>query len=260
MLRWRCTKITATLGPASADSAVLDRLVAAGVDVFRLNMSHGDHASQRDNVQRIRSATAAAGKHTAILMDLCGPKIRVGRFSDGGIELRDGETVTITTAAVIGRAGLIPLQYKTLAKDVARGERILLDDGKLELRVLAASGNEVRCRVVHGGRLTDNKGMNLPDSTLSTPTLTDKDKRDAELAAELDVDFVALSFVRSADDVHQLQRFLAKRGADIPVISKIERPEALPAERVPLIQRDLIRRARECARPVIVTTQMLDPC
>ncbi|MBI5461349.1 MAG: pyruvate kinase [Gammaproteobacteria bacterium] len=281
-LRWRRTKIVATLGPASAVSEVLERLVTAGVDVIRLNMSHGDHASHRDNVRRIRASAERNGKHIAILMDLCGPKIRVGHFADGGIELREDATVTVTTAAVTGRDGLIPSQYKHLARDVTKGERILLDDGKLELRVLAVSGNEVRCRVVHGGRLTDNKGMNLPDSKLSTPALTDKDKRDAQLAVELGVDFLALSFVRAAADVTQLQRFLARHKADIPIISKIERPEAveaideildvsygimvargdlgieLPAERVPLIQRDLIERARQHAVPVIVATQMLE--
>ncbi|MBI5041606.1 MAG: pyruvate kinase [Gammaproteobacteria bacterium] len=281
-LRWRRTKIVATLGPASAAPEVLERLVTVGVDVIRLNMSHGDHASHRESVRLIRATAARHGKHIAILMDLCGPKIRVGRFADGGIELREGATVTVSTAAVTGRDGLIPSQYKTLAKDVAKGERILLDDGKLELSVLAVSGNEVRCRVVHGGRLTDNKGMNLPDSKLSTPALTDKDKRDAQLAVELDVDFLALSFVRAAADVLQLQRFLARHKAEIPIISKIERPEAvaaieeilrvsygimvargdlgieLPAERVPLIQRDLIERARRDAVPVIVATQMLE--
>jgi pyruvate kinase len=281
-LRWRRTKIIATLGPASAAPDVLKRLVAAGVDVIRLNMSHGDHANHRDNVQRIRTAADKAGKHIAILMDLCGPKIRVGRFTDGGIDLNDGATVTVTTAAVTGRDGLIPSQFKTLAKDVAKGERILLDDGKLELSVVSKSGDAVRCRVVHGGRLSDNKGMNLPDSKLSTPALTAKDKLDAQLAVELGVDFVALSFVRAAADVTQLQRFLARHKADIPIISKIERPEAvaaideilavsygimvargdlgieLPAERVPLIQRDLIERARSHAVPVIVATQMLE--
>ncbi len=281
-LRWRRTKIIATLGPASAAPDVLKRLVAAGVDVIRLNMSHGDHASHRENVQRIRAAADSAGKHIAILMDLCGPKIRVGRFADGGIDLNDGATVTVTTAAVTGRDGLIPSQYKTLAKDVAKGERILLDDGKMELSVLSKSGDDVRCRVVHGGRLTDNKGMNLPDSKLSTPALTAKDKLDAKLAIELGVDFLALSFVRAAADVTQLKRFLARHKADIPIISKIERPEAvaaideildvsygimvargdlgieLPAERVPLIQRDLIERARSHAVPVIVATQMLE--
>ncbi len=281
-LRWRRTKIIATLGPASAVPDVLARLVAAGVDVFRLNMSHGDHASHRENVKSIRAAAEKAGKHIAILMDLCGPKIRVGRFAEGGIELKDDAKVTVTTAAITGRAGLIPSQYKTLAKDVSKGERILLDDGKLELSVISTSGDEVRCRVVHGGWLSDNKGMNLPDSKLSTPALTDKDKVDAKLAIELSVDFLALSFVRAAADVTQLQRFLARNKADIPIISKIERPEAvaaideiidvsygimvargdlgieLPAERVPLIQRDLIERARSHAVPVIVATQMLE--
>ncbi len=281
-LRWRRTKIIATLGPASAKPEVLAQLVAADVDVFRLNMSHGDHASHRAHVQAIRAAAAQAGKHIAILMDLCGPKIRVGRFEGGGIDLKRGATVTLTTANLTGQDGLIPSQYKTLAKDVSKGERILLDDGKLELCVLSTTDSEVRCRVVHGGRLSDNKGMNLPDSKLSTPALTDKDKRDARLAMELQVDFLALSFVRAAADVLQLQRFLARHKADIPIISKIERPEAvaaideilgvtygimiargdlgieLPAERVPLIQQDLIERARSHAVPVIVATQMLE--
>ncbi len=281
-LHWRRTKILATLGPASNDPKTLAQLVAAGVDVFRLNMSHGDHAGHRENVIRIREAAAKAGKHIAILMDLCGPKIRVGKFEGGGIELSDGATVTVTTRDVVGRPDLIPSQYKTLANDVTKGERILLDDGKLELRVLSKSGNEVKCRVVHGGYLSDKKGMNLPDSTLSTPALTAKDKQDAKLAAELEVDFVALSFVRSPDDVNQLARYLKRLKSEIPVISKIERPEAvaaidailevsygimiargdlgieLPAERVPLIQRDLIERARSHGVPVIVATQMLE--
>ncbi|HMM46683.1 MAG TPA: pyruvate kinase [Thiobacillaceae bacterium] len=281
-LRWRRTKIIATLGPASAEPEVLDRMLAAGVDVVRLNLSHGDHQVHREYVHRIRAAARRHDRHVAILMDFRGPKIRVGRFEGGGIDLREGAMVTVTTAAVTGRAGVIHSQYRALAKDVAKGDRILLDDGKLELRVLAVSGNEVRCRVVYGGRLTDHKGMNLPDSALSTPTLTDKDKRDAALAVELGVDFVALSFVRSAADVLQLRKLLARHGAEIPIIAKIEHAGAvadidailrtsygimiargdlgieLPAETVPLIQNDLIRRAREHAVPVIVATQMLE--
>lgn len=281
-LNWRRTKIIATFGPASSTPEMIDALLAAGVDLVRLNMSHGDHAGHRAMVERIRAAAARANSHIAILMDLCGPKIRVGRFEGSGIDLKRGEKVTVTTAAVTGRAGLIPSQYKSIAKDVTVGERILLDDGKLELRVLTSNGKDVQCEVVQGGRLTDNKGMNLPDSNLSTAALTNKDKRDAELAIELGVDFLALSFVREAKDVQQLQRFLGKHKADIPVISKIERPEAvehmdeiievsygimvargdlgieLPAEQVPLIQRELIERARQRAVPVIVATQMLE--
>jgi len=281
-LHWRRTKIIATLGPASNTPEMIDKLLAAGVDLVRLNMSHGDHAGHRMMVERIRAAATRANRHIAILMDLCGPKIRVGRFEGDGIDLRRGEKVIVTAAATIGRAGLIPSQYKTIAKDVTKGERILLDDGKLELRVLKSNGKTVQCEVVQGGRLTNNKGMNLPDANLSTTALTSKDKRDAELAIELEVDLLALSFVRAAKDVQQLQRFLTKHKADIPIISKIERPEAvermdeiieasygimvargdlgieLPAEQVPLIQRELIDRARQRAVPVIVATQMLE--
>lgn len=281
-LHWRRTKIIATLGPASSTDETLDALLAAGVDLVRLNMSHGDHASHRERVARIRAAAARASKHVAILMDLCGPKIRVGRFEGGAIDLVKGEKIAICASSALGRPGLVPSQYRRIAQDVKIGERILLDDGKLELRVVEIHGQEVKCEVIQAGRLSDNKGMNLPDSQLSTAALTAKDKQDAQLAIDLEVDFLALSFVRTAKDVAQLQRFLAKQQADIPIISKIERPEAvehideiidasygimvargdlgieLPAERVPLIQNDLIERARQRAVPVIVATQMLE--
>lgn len=281
-LQWRRTKIIATLGPASSSSAMIERLLDAGVDLVRLNMSHGDHATHRETVQRVRHAARASGRHIGILVDLCGPKIRVGRFENGSVELAAGRTVTVTTRKLLGRDGLICSQYRSLHNDVKPGERILLDDGKLALRVLRVSGTEIACKVMEGGVLSDNKGMNLPNSQLSASALTAKDRKDVQLAVELGVDFVALSFVRSAKDVQQLVRYLKRLGAGIPVVSKIERPEAidnidaimrasysimiargdlgieLPAEKVPLIQRDLIRRARQHGVPVIVATQMLE--
>ena len=281
-LQWRRTKIIATLGPASDSPAMINKLLDAGVNVVRLNMSHGDHDGHRTLFKRVRAAAKRQKKNVAILMDLCGPKIRVGKFSDGKISLSKDQLVTVTCRNVTGDDGLIPSQYRQLHKDVKKGERVLLDDGNLELCVLSIKDTEVKCRVVHGGVLKDKKGMNLPDSNLSTTAFTEKDKKDALLAMELGADFVALSFVRNAGDITRLTRFMNKHGEAIPVISKIERPEAvenideilvesygimvargdlgieLPAEQVPMIQRDLIKRARLAYVPVIVATQMLE--
>jgi pyruvate kinase len=281
-LRQRRTKIVATLGPASATAEVLPRLIAAGVDVFRLNFSHGTHESHEATYRQIREAERRAGRMVAVLADLCGPKIRVGRFEGGAIELVDGERVTITVRPVEGRPGLIPSEYAGLAADAKPGNRILLDDGKLELRVGSVEGSELDCTVVHGGRLSDRKGMNLPGVAVSAPALTDKDRADAAFAAALGVDFVALSFVRAASDVEELRALLAGLGRDPHIIAKIEKPEGvaaidaildaadgimvargdlgveMPAEEVPLIQRELIRLAIEKNKPVIVATQMLE--
>jgi pyruvate kinase len=281
-LQWRRTKIIATLGPASDSPAMINKLLEAGVNVVRLNMSHGDHDSHRALFKRVRAAAKRQKQPVAILMDLCGPKIRVGEFPAEKIDLHDGQKVTVTCRNVMGGDELIPSQYSKLCKDVKKGQRLLLDDGNLELLVLSVKGTEVSCRVVHGGVLKNHKGINLPDSNVSTTAFTAKDKRDALLAMELGADFVALSFVRSAKDVKQLTRFMARNGTPIPVISKIERPEAvdnideilvesygimvargdlgveLPAEQVPMIQRDLIKRARRAYVPVIVATQMLE--
>lgn len=282
LLRWRRTKIIATLGPASASPKGINQLIAAGVNVFRLNMSHGTHESHTRYVQMIRAEAAKQDKHIAILMDLCGPKIRVGEFVDGGIELKKSARVTVTCRKVKGKPGLIPSRYRQLCKDVKAGDRILLDDGKLELQVKQVRDQELECKVRYGGYLSDNKGMNLPDSSVSTDSFTRKDKDDAGLAVKLDADFIALSFVRRAEDVKKLNRFLQKQGKSIPVIAKIEKPEAvdaiddilreaygimiargdlgieLPAQKVPLIQKQLIDRARYFNCPVIVATQMLE--
>ncbi len=281
-LYWRRTKVITTLGPASDSDTVIEHILKAGADVVRLNMSHGDHESHRRLFARVRSAAEAAGRHVAILMDLCGPKIRVGQFKEGEICLRNQQQVTITTRKIIGHDKLIPSQYHSLHKDVKPGERILLDDGRMELRVEAVEEEEVRCRVIHGGLLKDKKGMNLPDSSLTVSAFTRKDREDAALAVELGADLIALSFVRNARDIQTLQDHLKKLGHEIPIIAKIEKPEAveniqdilqhaygimiargdlgieMPAERVPLIQRDLIQLARQCQKPVIVATQMLE--
>lgn len=281
-LQWRRTKIIATLGPASKTVASIEELLRLDVNAFRLNMSHGDHDSHRQLVTRIRRAAKRMDKHVAIIMDLCGPKIRVGKFENDAIDLTDDDKIIITSRQIIGKSGLISSQYRQLHKDAKPGERILLDDGNLELKVISIKDTEVSCKVIYGGLLKNHKGMNLPDSYLSTSSFTAKDKLDADLAVEMDVDFVALSFVRNASDIQTLQRYLKKQGTDIPIIAKIEKPEAidnideildfsygimiargdlgieLPAETVPILQQQLIQKAREHDRPVIVATQMLE--
>lgn len=281
-LRRRRTKIVATIGPASRDASVIESLIKAGVNVFRLNMSHGDHAGHAEVYHRVRSIAERMREHIAILADLCGPKIRVGKFEGGKIEIRTGERVVVTTRDVEGKPGLIPSQYHELAGDVVPGDRILLDDGLLELRVEKAEGTEIACVVVNGGVLKDRKGMNLPGVKVSAPSLTQKDREDAAFALKLGVDHLALSFVRRAEDVLELRKLADGLGIDTRIISKIEKPEAienieaildasdgimvargdlgveLPPERVPIVQRELVHMARRKNRPVIVATQMME--
>ena len=282
ILQWRRTKIIATLGPASTNTAMLEKLIKAGVNVFRLNMSHGSHQQHAKSFQLVRDTAANMGEHVAILMDLCGPKIRTAKFINGSIKLNKNANVQISCSKKTGEEGLIASQYSNLYKDVKKGERILLDDGNMELRIEKVAGKEITCKVIHGGLLKDNKGINLPDSTVSTSSFTAKDKKDVALAMKLGADFVALSFVRSEKDITSLNNYMKKNGRKIPVIAKIERPESitninqileasygimvargdlgieLPAEKVPLIQKDLISKARSMNRPVIVATQMLE--
>jgi pyruvate kinase len=281
-LKRRRTKIVATVGPASRDSAVLQALIRAGVNVFRLNMSHGSHADHRAAYESIRAAAAAADEPVAVLADLCGPKIRVGLFPGGRLEINTGEQVTITTRDVPGGPGLIPSQYAELARDVRPADRILLDDGMLELRVVSVAGEDITCTVLNGGILKDRKGMNLPGVPVSAPALTEKDREDARFAMGLGVDYLALSFVRNPSDVADLKALIASEDTDTPVIAKIERPEAidcieeileaadglmvargdlgveLAPESVPIVQRELVTRARLKGKPVIVATQMLE--
>lgn len=281
-INWRRTKIIATLGPATKSEAKITQLIESGANIFRLNMSHGTHEEHFELSQKVRKVAKRKKMHIAILMDLCGPKIRVGKFKDDQIELIAGEKVVVSCSAKTGEEGLIVSQYKRLHNDVSAGDRILLDDGKLELLVKQVKEKEVNCEVIYGGVLKNNKGLNLPDSKISTSSFTAKDKKDAELAVKIQADFVALSFVRDEKCIKTLNKHLQSLGSDIPVIAKIEKPEAIehieeilhhsdgimvargdlgievPPQQVPLLQKQLINRARFHAKPVIVATQMLE--
>ncbi|MDX8387778.1 MAG: pyruvate kinase [Ghiorsea sp.] len=282
LLKHKRTKIIATIGPASSDESIMRQLIEKGVNVFRLNMSHGEHHGHKENYERIRKVAQSCGKHIAILADLCGPKIRTGVFKNGSITLEQGHEVVVTMRDVVGEQGIICSQYKSLAQDVKVGNRIFLADGVMELEILRVEGTEVYCLVKEGGVLGDHKGINLPDASVSAPSMTEKDFKDAEFAVGLGVDFLALSFVRHADDVKSLRQWLEARGKNTSIISKIERPEALddacdiiaasdaimvargdlgvelPPEQVPVAQQMLIDEARRQNRPVIVATQILE--
>lgn len=278
----RRTRIVATVGPASRDPEVLRQLILAGVNVFRLNLSHGEQQDHRHHYESIREQARLLNLEVAILADLCGPKIRVGTFPGGQIELMVGTQVVVTTRVVMGNSGLIPSQYSQLAQDVKVGDRILLDDGNLELRVQQVNGTEIQCQVIQGGVLRDRKGMNLPGVAVSAPAMTGKDHLDAVFALDLGVDFIAMSFVRRSEDLDDLKQLIASRNQTTPIIAKIEKPEALEVidaivdsadgimvargdlgvemapEKVPLIQQQLVQLARRKNKPVIVATQMLE--
>lgn len=278
----RKTKIIATLGPASDTPEVIYNLIKAGVNVFRLNMSHGEHESHRKLYQLIRESAEALNEHIAIFADLCGPKIRTGKFKNGSIIIKTGDRVVVTTRDILGEDNLIPCQYAALADDVKAGDRILLDDGKFELKVIAKDAQDISCEVIYGGELKNNKGINLPGVNVSCPSLTVKDRADALFALDLGVDYLALSFVRKAEDINDLRQLITSNGYDTHIIAKIEKPEALinghdiinasdaimiargdlgvelNPEDVPIAQHQLIKSARALNKPVIVATQMLE--
>jgi pyruvate kinase len=278
----RKTKIIATLGPASNSQEVIHHLIKAGVNIFRLNMSHGKHEEHQKLYHLIRQSAAALNEPIAIFADLCGPKIRTGRFKNGSITIQANTEVIVTTRDVVGKDNLIPCQYTALADDVRPGDRLLLDDGKFELTVTSVQGEDIACQVIFGGELKNHKGMNLPGVQVSCPSMTEKDRADALFALRLGVDYLALSFVRKAEDVSELRRLISENGCDTHIIAKIEKPEALSnaqaiiqaadaimiargdlgvelnAEDVPVAQHQLIRRARALNKPVIVATQMLE--
>jgi pyruvate kinase len=280
----RRTKIVATVGPASRDASTLERLIVAGVDVVRLNFSHGDPDEHRQAMRCVREIAERLGRSIAVLQDLSGPKIRTGKVRGDRIELRDGARVAITTdETVLGTEDLISTSYDPLPGDAGPGDRILLDDGNLELRVLSVQdGATVRCEVVHGGVLRSNKGMNLPGVKLSTPALTEKDRRDLAFGVEQGVDYVALSFVRQAADVEEVKALIKSLAGTAPVVAKIEKREAvqnlaqileaadgvmvargdlgveLSTEEVPTLQKRIIEMANHAGKVVITATQMLE--
>ncbi len=278
----RRAKIVCTLGPATSTQEGLDSLVRAGMDVARLNFSHGSHDDHSAAYHRVRAAAERADKPVAILADLQGPKIRLGRFADGAAHWAAGQTVRITVDDCNGTGDRVSTTYAGLAADARPGDRLLVDDGKLALTVESVDGPDVVCTVVEGGTVSNNKGVSLPGMAVSVPALADKDCADLEFALELGVDLIALSFVRSVDDLIAVHAVMDRVGRRVPVIAKIEKPEAVdnladiidafdaimiargdlgvevPLEQVPLVQKRAIALARENAKPVIVATHMLD--
>ena len=279
----RRAKIVCTLGPATATQERINALITAGLDVARLNLSHGSHADHLHSYQLVRAGSDAIGRSVGVLADLQGPKIRLGEFPGGPVQLTAGDEFTITTDDIPGDRHEASTTYQGLADDVRAGDRILIDDGNVQVDVTGVAGPRVRTRVVVGGRVSDHKGINLPGIAVSAPALTAKDQEDLRWALAAGVDIVALSFVRSPDDAMLARKIMNEVGRSrVPLIAKIEKPEAvrvlpeivdafdgimvargdlgveLPLEQVPAVQSRAIALARERARPVIVATQMLE--
>ena len=278
----RRTKIVCTLGPAVASLEGITGLVESGMDVARLNFSHGEHEDHAQNYRWVREASDKTGHAVGILADLQGPKIRLGRFAEGSTYWADGEVVRITVDDVEGTHDRVSTTYKNLAQDAKPGDRLLVDDGKVGLKCIGVEGNDVICEVTEGGPVSNNKGVSLPGMDISVPALSEKDIRDLRFALNLGVDFIALSFVRSPSDVELVHAIMDEEGRRVPVIAKLEKPEAVdaleaiilafdavmvargdlgvevPLEDVPLVQKRAVQIARENAKPVIVATQMLD--
>jgi pyruvate kinase len=284
-MHMRRVKIICTIGPASREVDILTRLVEAGMNVARLNLSHGTQEYHRGTIERVRQVSEKLRQPIAILADLQGPKLRVGKMQEGGVPLKKGEQLVLTTEDITGQPGRIPIQYKDLPRRVRPGERILIDDGLLEVEVLSATDAEIVAKVIIGGLLTDNKGMNLPDASLDIPALTPKDLEDVRFALTNQVDWIALSFVRTAHEVLELKAIIQNDcayGRVPPVISKIEKPEAVrnidaiirasdaimvargdlgietAPETVPMVQKMIIMKCLAAAKPVVTATQMLD--
>ena len=279
----RRAKIVCTLGPSTDGLERARALVEAGMDVARLNFSHGDHADHGRRFQEVRRAAELSGRNLAVLGDLQGPKIRLGRFADGPVDWVTGERIRITVEDCPGDHDRVSTTYKQLAADVRPGDRLLVDDGNVALVAVGVeNGTDVVCDVTEGGRVSNNKGLSLPGVDVSVPAMSEKDADDLEFALRLGVDFIALSFVRSAEDVKLVHKVMDEVGIRRPVIAKIEKPEAvdnleaivlafdgimvargdlgveMPLEQVPLVQKRAVQIARENAKPVIVATQMLE--
>ena len=278
----RRAKIVCTLGPSSSTPERLRALVDAGMDVARLNLSHGSYTDHEQVYQAVRKASDESGRAVGVLVDLQGPKIRTGRFSGGPVDLANGASFTVTTREVDGSDTEVGTTYKGLPGDVTPGDLLLIDDGKVVLEAVEVTDTDVRTRVVVGGTVSNNKGINLPGVAVSVPAMSEKDKEDLRWALGLRADMVALSFVRSADDIKDVHAIMDEVGVRLPVIAKIEKPQAvqnlteiirafdgvmvargdlgveLPLEEVPLVQKEAVEIARRNAKPVIVATQVLE--
>jgi pyruvate kinase len=281
----RRTKIVCTIGPASSSLDELDQLVKAGMDVARLNFSHGTHAEHAEVVRRIREGESRWGRPVAILQDLQGPKIRLGTFGPGGgarIDLEAGQSFTLSATPVTGSAERSSVSHPEYLRELKVGDEIWMDDGMIQLKVEETSATAVKCRVVAGGRISDHKGISFPHVPLPVSCLTPKDREDLRFGIQQGVDFIAVSFVRSAADIAEVRKFLHEQGAELPIVAKLERQEVMgnlpgiltmvdavmvargdlgvdvPLEDVPHIQKEVIRQARHAKVPVIVATQMLE--
>jgi pyruvate kinase len=281
--RVRRAKIVCTIGPACDSEEMIRDLMLAGMDVARLNFSHGTHAEHAGRIERLRLAATKLKRTICILQDLQGPKIRTGDLKDGkNIMLKPGAVLTITPRTVIGTTALISSDFSELAREVAPGARVLLSDGRIELKVRAIHGDDVECEVLNGGTLGEHQGINLPDTSMKVPSITEKDKRDLEFGLKHGVDVVALSFVRSAEDIQAGKTLMRSFGKSVPVIAKLEKPQAIDhleeilevangvmvargdlgvemrPEQIPIIQKLVIQRSAVWRKPVITATQMLE--
>ena len=283
IVRYNKTKIIATMGPSTADVEVLKQIIIAGVDVCRINFSHGEWDAHLSMINKIRQVNEELGTHVAILADLQGPKLRIGKVDENKMFLEDGATMLLTTEDTISKGNKIHVKYPTLAQDVKVGERVLLDDGKLELEFTKiVDEKNVEARVINGGYLSSNKGFNLPSSNLSVDSLTEKDRKDLEFIMKHDFDWIALSFVREANDIHNLRKILNENGSQARIIAKVEKPQAvdnideiilatnaimvargdlgveMPMEEVPMIQKRIVSKCIQASKPVIIATQMME--
>ncbi len=283
MIPFNRTKIVATIGPASSSKQTLIDLIEAGVDVCRINFSHGAYEDHKKVIENVREINEELGTHVGILADLQGPKLRIGEMQNNGVELIPGNEIIITTVKCIGTAEKIFMTYKQFPNDVKPGERVLLDDGKLMLEVIESDkSEEVKAKIIQGGILSSKKGVNLPNTKVSLPCLTEKDLKDLDFALENNVDWIGLSFVRSAGDLIELKCLINSKGLKTKIIAKIEKPEAIddiddiiketdglmvargdlgveiPMENVPLIQKMLVKKCLNAGKPIIVATQMME--
>ncbi|MCC6370040.1 MAG: pyruvate kinase [Bacteroidia bacterium] len=283
MKKFNRTKIVATMGPATADIAVLESLFNEGLDICRINFSHGDYEAVKSTINNIRQLNKKLNRHVGILADLQGPKLRIGTVKNNSVNLINGNEINITTKECEGDEERVYITYPQFPQDVTIGETVLIDDGKLQLKVLETNNKDnVRCLIMVGGILSSKKGVNLPNTKISLPCLTVKDIRDLEFALEYDVDWVGLSFVRSVTDIVELKDIIKNKGKRTRVIAKIEKPEAikeidniidvtdgimvargdlgveLPMERVPLLQKMIVNKCIQIGKPVIIATQMME--